>query len=108
VASAGDRYIAVGDFAVLQYSTMGVWTSTDLQQWTTAADIPAFQGAEPYAITAGPVATSEGETTPGLVVVGSFGNPDDYIPTVWLSPADRRGRTRTATWLEVPGPMGQR
>jgi photosystem II stability/assembly factor-like uncharacterized protein len=87
VASVDDRYIAVGDFAVLQYSTMGVWTSTDLAHWTAAADIPAFQGAEPYAIAAGPVGTSGGATTPGLVVVGSFGNPDDYIPTVWVSPA---------------------
>jgi hypothetical protein len=27
------------------------------------------------------------DRTHRLVAVGSFGNPDNYVPTVWLSPA---------------------
>ena len=45
-----------------------------------------FEQCEPYAIATGPVPAAGG-TTPGLVAVGSFGYPDDFIPTVWLSPS---------------------
>jgi hypothetical protein len=78
--------IAVGDDRDLQYPAMAVWRSTDRTHWARATEIPVFQQSEAYGITSGPVPTSAGGSTPGVVVVGSFGNPDDSIPTAWLSP----------------------
>jgi hypothetical protein len=80
-------YVAVGDYAVLQYATMIVWTSTDGLHWEKAHEVPVFQQSEAYAVTSGPVPGPDGSPVPGLVAVGSYGNPDNYIPTVWLSPA---------------------
>lgn len=80
-------FVAVGDYATLQYATMIVWTSTDGLHWQKAHEVPVFQQSEAYAVTSGPVPGQDGSPVPGLVAVGSFGNPDNYIPTVWLSPA---------------------
>ena len=47
-------------------------------QWEQARSAPVQEQVELYAaVPAGP----------GIVAVGSFGAPDDYIPTVLLSPA---------------------
>ena len=86
VVTVGGTSIAVGDDRDLQYPTMAVWMSVDRIHWTRASEIPVFQQSEAYGIAAGPVPKSTGGSTPGVVVVGSFGNPDDSIPTVWLSP----------------------
>jgi hypothetical protein len=87
VTLAGDTFVAVGDYAGLQRPTMVAWLSTDGIHWTRAREVPVFEQCEPYGVVAGPVPAPGGATTPGLVAVGSFGYPDDFIPTVWLSPA---------------------
>jgi hypothetical protein len=46
--------------------------------WTQAPDQPTLGQAEPEAIT-----TWHNQ----LVIVGSRGAPDNYIPSIWLSPA---------------------
>jgi hypothetical protein len=80
-------FIAVGDYSGLQYATMVAWSSADGIHWTRATEVPAFGQCEPYGIAAGPVPLPGGSAVSGVVAVGSFGNPDDYIPTAWLSPA---------------------
>jgi hypothetical protein len=52
--------------------------SRDGVAWQEARSAPVQEQGEIYAVAA---------ADPGLVAVGSFGAPDDYIPTVWLSPA---------------------
>ena len=79
-------FVAVGDYAKLQYATMIVWTSTDGLHWEKAHEVPVFQQSEAYAVTSGPV-PGVGAPVSGFVAVGSFGNPDNYVPTVWLTPA---------------------
>jgi photosystem II stability/assembly factor-like uncharacterized protein len=87
VTVAGGLLIAVGDYNSLQYATMIAWSSSDGIHWTKAVEVPVFQQSEPYGMAVGSVPSPDGTTIPGVVVVGSFGNPDDYIPTVWLSPS---------------------
>jgi hypothetical protein len=86
VSAFAGAFIAVGDDRDLQYPTLAAWRSTDGSHWARAPEIPVFQQSEAYGIAAGQVPRSTGGSTPGIVVVGSFGNPDDSIPTVWLSP----------------------
>lgn len=87
VTLIGRTLVAIGDYAGLQRPTMVVWMSTDGTHWTRAREVPVFEQCEPYGIATGPVPLPGGATTPGLVAVGSFGYPDDFIPTAWLSPA---------------------
>ena len=94
VTVIGDLFVAVGDYATLQYATMIVWTSSDGLHWEKAHEVPVFQQSEAYAVTSGPVPGPDGSPTTGLIAVGSFGNPDNYIPTVWLSPAHEAPRRR--------------
>ena len=86
VTVADGAFFAVGEYLGLQRPTMVVWSSPDGVTWTRAREVPVFEQCEPYAIATGPVPAGGG-TTPGLVAVGSFGYPDDFIPTVWLSPS---------------------
>ena len=77
----------VGDNNGLQYANMAAWSSRDGIHWARATDVAVFGQGEPYAVAAAPIRLPDGTSTTGVVAVGSFGNPDDYIPTVWLTPA---------------------
>lgn len=77
VTVVGDALIGVGNYVGLQYGTAVSWVSTDGVDWQQSNSAPVQQQGEFYAVTPG---------GPGIIAVGSFGAPDDYIPTVWLSP----------------------
>ena len=78
VTVVGDELIAVGNYVGLQRGTATSWVSRDGLSWEKANDAPVQQQAELYAVV---------PAGPGVVSVGSFGAPDDYIPIVLLSPA---------------------
>ena len=78
VATIGDVVVATGMEQPLQRATATSWVSRDGTSWEPAHDAPVQEQGEFYAITPG---------GPGAVVVGAFGGPDSYVPTVWLSPA---------------------
>jgi hypothetical protein len=69
--------LAVGNYVGVQFGTATSWISPDGVAWRRAADYAALGQGEMLAVTRG---------GPGLVAVGSFGAPDNYIPTVWLTP----------------------
>jgi len=75
---------AVGAVAVgvslfgTQFGSATVWQTADGRSWQRVPDAAVFDGGE----MAGAV---EREGT--LVVVGTWGAPDQYVPTVWLGPA---------------------
>lgn len=77
VVSIGDAVIAIGEDQGLQRGTATSWVSRDGIRWDRARTAPVQEQGEFYAITPG---------GPGAIVVGSFGAPDSYVPTVWLSP----------------------
>ena len=68
--------VAVGNYVGLQYGTAASWLATSWDSWTRSANYPALGQGEMLAVAPG---------GPGLVAVGSFGAPDNYIPTIWLS-----------------------
>jgi len=78
-AWARDRWVAVGHYLFgQQYGSAVAWTSPDGRTWTRSPDATSFgQGEMASLVAAGS----------GVVAVGTFGAPDNYIPTVWLSPA---------------------
>jgi hypothetical protein len=77
-AGADGTLVAVGHFLFgTQYGQGTTWTSTDGSAWTRAEDLAAFGQGEPGAVIA---------DGPGYVAIGTVGAPDNYIPTVWLSP----------------------
>lgn len=78
VTAVGNQLIAVGNFVGVQYGTAAGWASTDGLHWQRSVDAPGLQQGELYAVIPG---------GPGVIAVGSFGAPDNYVPTVWLSPA---------------------
>jgi hypothetical protein len=78
VTVVGDELIGVGNYIGLQRGTAISWVSRDGIAWQEARSAPVQEQGEFYAVAA---------AGPGVVAVGSFGEPDDYIPTVWLSPA---------------------
>jgi hypothetical protein len=70
--------VAVGHFLFGQQFGQGTaWTSTNGSSWTRAPDLAAYGQGEPAAV------IPDG---PRYVAVGTVGAPDNYIPTVWLSP----------------------
>jgi hypothetical protein len=77
VTVAGGRLIGVGNYVGLQRGTATSWLSDDGLHWQKANTAPVQQQVELYAVV--PAGT-------GIVSVGSFGAPDDYIPTVLVSP----------------------
>ncbi len=79
LASGG--FLAVGNYVGLQYGTATSWLSRDGLSWQRAPGYPALEQGEMLAVTEGPE---------DLVAVGSFGAPDNYIPTVWRGPAASR------------------
>jgi hypothetical protein len=68
--------LAVGNYVGVQYGTATSWISRDGLAWRRAADYAALGQGEMLAV---------GRGGPGLVAVGSFGAPDNYIPTIWLT-----------------------
>ena len=78
VAAVGDTVVAIDDDQGLQRGTATSWVSADGFHWERARTAPVQEQGEFYAITPG---------GPGLIAVGSFGAPDSYVPSVWLSPA---------------------
>jgi hypothetical protein len=73
----GGGFVSVGNFVGLQFGTATSWTSADGLTWRRAPAYPALEQGEMVA-----VATSG----PELLAVGSFGAPDNYIPTIWRGP----------------------
>jgi hypothetical protein len=78
VAAIGESLIAVGDFQSGQRGTATSWVSLDGIHWDRARTAPVQEQVELYAIASG---------GPGAIAVGSFGAPDSYVPTIFLSPA---------------------
>ena len=77
VVAIGDAVIGIGDYQGLQRGTATSWVSRDGVHWAQARSAPVQEQGEFYAITPG---------GPGVIAVGSFGAPDSYVPTIWLSP----------------------
>jgi hypothetical protein len=81
VAGPGGQLVAVGHFLFGQQFGQGTaWTSPDGRTWTRMPDQASFGQGEPQAV------IPDG---PGYVATGTVGAPDNYIPTVWLSPSNR-------------------
>jgi hypothetical protein len=78
VVAVGDVLVGVGNYVGMQRGTAVSWLSRDAVRWEEARSAPVQEQVELYAVAA---------AGPGIVAVGSFGAPDDYIPTVLLSPA---------------------
>jgi hypothetical protein len=76
VVSTPGGLVAVGNYVGLQYGTATSWVATDWTRWQRAPSYPALGQGEMLAVAGG---------GPGLVAVGSFGAPDNYVPTIWLS-----------------------
>jgi hypothetical protein len=77
VVAIGDTVIGIGDYQGLQRGTATSWVSRDGIHWEQARSAPVQEQGEFYAVTPG---------GPGAIAVGSFGAPDSYVPTIWLSP----------------------
>ncbi|HEX7950236.1 MAG TPA: hypothetical protein VF494_07790 [Candidatus Limnocylindrales bacterium] len=77
VVVTASGYVGVGNYVGVQYGTGTSWLSTDGLHWTRAPDQPTLGQGEPEAVIA---------WRDRLVIVGSRGAPDNYIPSVWLSP----------------------
>ena len=77
VVGTASGLVGIGNYVGLQYGTGTSWLSSDALHWTIAPDQPTFGQGEPEAVIA---------WRDSLVIVGSRGAPDNYIPTVWLSP----------------------
>jgi hypothetical protein len=81
-AGPGAELVAVGHFLFgTQYGQGTAWTSHDGgRTWTRMPDEAVLGQGEPAAV------VPDG---PGYVATGTVGAPDNYIPTVWLSPSNR-------------------
>jgi hypothetical protein len=77
VVAIDDTLIAIGAYQGLQRATATSWVSHDGSVWEQARSAPVQEQGEFFAVTPG---------GPGVIVVGTFGGPDSYVPTVWLSP----------------------
>lgn len=77
VVVVGPELVGIGNYVGLQRGTATAWVSRDGIRWEQARDAPIQEQVELYAAVA---------AGPGVVAVGSYGAPDDYIPTVLLSP----------------------
>ncbi len=77
VTAIDGAVLAVGDYQGLQRGTATAWVSRDGGHWERARSAPVQEQGEFYAVVPG---------GPGAIVVGSFGAPDSYVPTIWVSP----------------------
>jgi hypothetical protein len=82
-ALPGGGFVAVGNYVGVQYGTAAGWTSADGLTWQRAPRYPALEQGEMLAVAVG---------RDELIAVGSFGAPDNYIPTIWRSPLSNGGR----------------
>jgi hypothetical protein len=78
----GGGFVAVGNYVSLQYGTATSWTSADGLSWRRAPRHPALEQGEMLSVAVG---------RSQLVSVGSFGAPDNYIPTIWRGPLANGG-----------------
>jgi hypothetical protein len=70
-------FVAIGNFVGVQFGEGTSWRSADGATWLQAPIQAALGQGEPEALVA---------WRDRLVVVGSRGAPDDYIPSAWISP----------------------
>lgn len=77
VVATPDGLLGVGNFVGVQYGVASSWSTRDGRAWTQSPMNPALNQGEMLGVALGPA---------GFVAVGSFGAPDNYIPTIWLSP----------------------
>jgi hypothetical protein len=77
VVSTPAGFVAVGNYVGVQFGTGTSWLSRDGVSWSQAPDQPTLGQAEPEAV------VTWGQR---LVIVGSRGAPDNYIPSIWISP----------------------
>jgi len=77
VVATPSGFVGVGNYVGLQFGTGTSWLSRDGLAWAQAPDQPTLGQGEPMAVA---------RWADRLVIVGSRGAPDNYIPTVWLSP----------------------
>jgi hypothetical protein len=78
----GVGFVAVGNYVGVQFGTATSWISADGITWLRSAGHPALEQGEMLAVTVG---------RSNLVAVGSFGAPDNYIPTIWRGPLPNGG-----------------
>ena len=77
VIATAAGYVGIGNFVGVQYGEGTSWLSTDGLTWRKAPIQASLGQGEPGAVVA---------WRDGLVMVGSRGAPDNYIPTAWVSP----------------------
>jgi hypothetical protein len=77
VVSSDGELVAVGNYVGVQFGTAASWVSPDGTHWKLGASHPALEQGEMLSIV---------RNGPGFVATGSFGAPDNYVPTIWLSP----------------------
>ncbi|HEY7523814.1 MAG TPA: hypothetical protein VH720_09200, partial [Candidatus Limnocylindrales bacterium] len=77
VVATTDGLVGVGNYVGVQYGTASTWTTHDGRRWTQSPASPVLNQGEMLGVTLSPV---------GFVATGSYGAPDNYIPTIWLSP----------------------
>jgi hypothetical protein len=77
VLSTPQGSVAIGNFVGVQFGDGTSWLQTDGQTWTRAPLQASLGQGEPEAIVA---------WRDRLVMVGSRGAPDNYIPTAWVGP----------------------
>jgi hypothetical protein len=79
IALMGDGLVAVGHHLFgQQFGSATSWTSDDGVAWQRAGASPVFPQGEMLAVAA---------AADTVVAVGTFGAPDNYIPTAWFSPS---------------------
>ncbi len=71
--------VAVGNYLFgTQYGFARVWDGSETgDDWTVAPEVPSFGQGEMLGVAA---------DASHVVAVGTFGAPDNYVPTVWISP----------------------
>lgn len=71
-------FVAVGNVLFgTQYGSARVWRSPDGRSWSIAPESDSFAQGEMLAVAV---------DLRHAISVGSFGAPDSYLPTIWLSP----------------------
>jgi hypothetical protein len=78
VVATAAGLVGVGNFVGVQYGTGTSWLSGDAATWMKAPLQPALGQGEPESVIA---------WRDRLVIVGSRGAPDNYIPSVWIGPS---------------------
>jgi hypothetical protein len=79
IAAGPAGLVAVGNYVPgIQFGVARAWTASPTgDDWTVVPEVPSFQQGEMLAVAA---------NAERVVAVGTFGAPDNYVPTAWLSP----------------------